>query len=306
MSKKPEPTSAVEVAAPQPTAVSASPQFIPNAYVGAWDQETDAMIGDKMPLLKIRYPGSIDAPEGAVDGDLYNNLTGEFGETKRVVLLKVQVRQAMMEKYDPRSPIKPALCESLDGLAPSRGSEMQAGPCRRRTKAGYVAACPMLQWSTDARGGRVPPPCSDVYVMLLWDIDNAVPLIFSVKKTGIAGFKKYKSQLKFMKGQLADPADPTIPVNCSVAVVLGTKHVTAPGVSYYVPTFDLDLTNRIPTADARAFAMVADDLGAQLSATDTAEITQTDDDTATLHGPGTGSSGINQGFSEPGDEPLPF
>jgi len=223
-------------------------------------------------FLKIAYSGSADRPPEVRDGQLYNNVTGAFGDTFRVLLLAMgTVRNSLRPPYDPDNPGN-AFCESEDGIVPGSGSDKLPGPCRAKSATGkWVNKCPKLEW-TGSKDNWTPPECATIYPMLLWDIDRGGAMIFNVKRKGSAIVSRIKLAYQGRSKEFTDPKHPNIPVTLRVPFLLGTESFK----TYFLPTFKLlvDKDDRIPAAEAMEIIEMLRDLKTELREMSTADLTE--------------------------------
>lgn len=224
-------------------------------------------------FLKIAYPGSADRPNEAGNGQLYNNVTGAFGDTFRVLLLAMgTVRNSWRPVYDADNPTA-SLCESDNGIVPCRGSGQLPGPCREKSKTGkWVNKCPKLEWS-GSKKKWVAPECATIYPMLLWDIDRGGAVIFNVKRKGSAIVSRIKLAYQGRAQEFADKKHPNIPMTLRVPFELGTESFK----TYFLPTFKLLVgeDDRIPAAEAMEIIEMLRDLKKELAEMSTADLTET-------------------------------
>lgn len=150
-----------------------------------------AQLGTSFPYLRIAYPGSQDKPDGCPSGVFYNSITGAiYGKSVTVMLLDGKGGRNQWPK--PWNKDNKPICASDDGEAPSgRGTDPRPGPClKRSSRSGtLVPSCPDAMWV-----GNQPPVCNYVPVMLLWLVEQMMPVIYSqAKNRGLKGVSKLTS-----------------------------------------------------------------------------------------------------------------
>lgn len=185
---------------------------------GAADQ-----LGTSMPFRKIEYCNSEEAQTaGLVKGQFTDTLTGTQKPTMTVLLLAQKFSRVMQSKYDPLKDEQDLpLCLSHDGRARAAGDE--GGTSKIIHPLQECATCPHSKWSTSQEGKQVPPVCSDVYTLLMFDVEDCMPFVFQIRRTGIAPWRKALQALKvaairYRVGPLA-----TAPANLAVQFLMSTK-----------------------------------------------------------------------------------
>lgn len=238
-------------AAPEEKAMTALP---PEALANPWDDRVDQTLPDSPPFIKVLYDNTKGKPEGAANGLLFNNVTGEVMQGMRVLLLYAKVGQIRFPKTF--SPDNGFLCRSNDAIVPvGDGDDPQPGPCRKQQGSRLVEVCPYLKWH-DGPNGRVPPECPTKYMLLLWDLESQLPVMTTCLRAETAAFRQLKTQLKAKAMRaLARHDNPTgIPAFMLMPIDFRTmKKVSQRGV-YYPRVFqvldekvDLDLARDILT-----------------------------------------------------------
>lgn len=181
-------------------------------------------LGASLPLRRIEYLASQDAKDAGLARGL---ITDSVSQTQKPFVSCILMAQKFKRAYRPPFDAKadeqePPYCVSLDGRQRTGGeSDEIAG--------GQVCAqCPHSQWADDR---ETPPACSEIYTLLLWDLDDAMPFIFNIRRTGIKPWRRGRQALKlqalkFRKGNL--------PPNLCVSFNLGARAKD----TYYLPTFD--------------------------------------------------------------------
>lgn len=171
-----------------------------------------SQIPSKLPVCKIEYLASESTQREHpdwVEGKFSINI-GEQLEKLTAGLIGMRYGRVLWpEDFDPKAPERDPLCRSDNGLWPSGGTECpksdvkatvngqaipvcvhfdETGKPVRSQSGRYVPACPLAKW-----GDRHQAPiCKDGFVLLLWEHTLNIPMVFTVKGTGI----KHISQLK--------------------------------------------------------------------------------------------------------------
>ena len=219
-----------------------------------WDDRVDQTSGDILPAVKIAYAESRDKPDDCPVGQLYNQATGEtFKDGVRFLWLATRMSGGWKPKYSPgEKEQKPAYCVSCDGVNPSGGVRMQAGPCRKLINGQWVAVCPKLAWTPDPNnpGRDLPPECADYYTMLCWDLGSSQAFVYAIKRTGVKWFRRLKTAVKTSKAKMMHPTA-SMPPTMATPI----KMTTFAEKTWYSPKFEIDWD--APKTDPAYAALVA-------------------------------------------------
>jgi hypothetical protein len=163
----------------------------------------------KIPVAKIEYLANeaIQREHPDFKEGLFSINIGEQLPVLTVALVGLRYGRLLWPKeFDPKSPDRDPLCKSDDGITPSGGLECpksaytapnglpacvicnEAGIPLRNSTGRYIPACEFSKWGT----GRETPPCREFFTLLLYEHTLNLPLVFSIKGTGI----KHISQLR--------------------------------------------------------------------------------------------------------------
>ena len=102
-----------------------------------------------------------------------------------------------------------------------------------RSRSGkYMPACPKAKW-TDR---KTAPPCNDFFTLLLWEHQLNLPLIYTIKGTGI----KHLNQLHMdmIRAVRNLPEDTKYPPSCYIKIVIRSIPVS----NWYEPNFMIGST----------------------------------------------------------------
>ena len=187
--------------------------------------------------------------EGAVKGEFFCKNTSESLEGFPAVVLKKSKSRIMWPKVYRED--NKCLCKSDDGITPVTDDddfEPKAASCKK---------CPYGQWKRTKEEGNIPPACAEVTDMILLNLDNFMPYIYSVKSTALGAtnqgllkiVNRRKRALTIQRKRAGLP-----PAHiCMYSFVLGTELKKNPSGSAYIPVYseieELD--------DAQKDAMVA-------------------------------------------------
>jgi len=184
--------------------------------------DADQNLGATLPLRRIEYLASQDAKDADLErGLITDSVSMTQKEAVKCVLLAQKFSRAYLPPFDTKADEQePPFCVSLDGKNRTGGESEEIGDLQ------VCAHCPHSQW-TDR---ETPPACSDIYTLLLWDIEDQIPFVFNIRRTGIKPWRKGRQNLKLqaMKHRVGG-----FPANLCVSFELGAK----PKDTYYLPTF---------------------------------------------------------------------
>jgi hypothetical protein len=130
-------------------------------------------------------------------GQFYNTLTGEFRQTVRAVLLSlVKGRAAFDRKFSRDSE---PVCRSDDGIRPQ---DKYIGTVVTDTDLGFESQIPSLcvdcPFSRFGPNGETPL-CAKSYNYAMYDIENDMPVVIRMQRSGTATAKKLNTIAK-MRG----------------------------------------------------------------------------------------------------------
>ena len=212
-----------------------------------------SQIPSKLPVCKIEYLASestLREHPDWVEGKFSINI-GEQLDSLTAGLIGMRYGRVLWpEDFDPKAPDRDPLCRSDNGLWPSGGTQCpksdvkatvngqivpvcvhfdETGKPVRSQSGRYVPACPLAKWGER----RQAPACKDGFILLLWEHTLNIPLVFTVKATGI----KHISQLKvdMIRFQRELPESITFPPAAYCKL-----HITALKVQrWYEPVFTI-------------------------------------------------------------------
>lgn len=151
-----------------------------------------------IPRLSITQPTTPDI-EAAQVGKFCVNITGDFQDSMRVVMIKLSKSRILFpEKYkrdnDPlcRSHNFRTPADDIPGQAPMATScELIPGEKKRHI-------CKYANWTTDEKDKAVPPRCQETWNLLIVDLDSYMPMWFSVKSTALKPLRKIVSAISMI------------------------------------------------------------------------------------------------------------
>lgn len=241
-----------------PAAASGTPAPYDPEHWNPWDDDTDRILTDKIPLLRISYPNAKGVPDGAPTGVFYNSITGELFDAVRVLLLQIVSPKQVLwpEAY---SQDNRAVCMSENGWHPTGGTNPFEGPCRVAVKGRAVERCQMLQWTRSNGGKSAPPRCRTTVSSLIWIlrgfykggiVDVNAPVLLPTHSKANEELAKLKSTLKTLKLRYK-PVE-GIPINFLIPIDVSLRTEQAPRGKYWIPQWKvLTEADRVDTAFAR-------------------------------------------------------
>lgn len=154
-------------------------------------------------------------------GQYYNTLTGEFRDTVSAVMLSlVKGRAAFDRKFSRDSE---PVCRSDDGIQPQEryvGTTVADADLSITAQIpAYCADCPFSRFGDHGE----PPLCAKNFNYAMYDIDNDMPVVIRMQRTGTATAKKLNTIAK-MRGNRN-------------LVMLTTKNVRSDKGNYYEPVY---------------------------------------------------------------------
>ena len=196
----------------------------------------DSALGELIAIYKIDY----NSHRGMIAIS-----TGGHQTKVQFVWLAMSRSRIMWPDYDPKETDPKPLCKSLDANLPIGGITMRPGPCN---------ACQDAKW---IEGN--PPLCAEIFNLLCWDVQQQLPFIFGVKRTGIKPLRLLKVQLKL---QALQHGYHNIPDHCCAKLELKAK----PEGTYFVPQFTI--LSRLTEAEALCYYELAQRFLAQIEPVD--------------------------------------
>lgn len=168
-----------------------------------------------------------------------------------IIILRQERRNLWLKSVEEAGNQAPD-CFSRDGVI----GEGIFGKGSAENPAGKCETCPMSQWS-DIDGKRVPPPCHQQEALLMITEELPFPVLVTVPRTSIKGFRRYWKNELFM-GKLKSLAEVVTEIGLSQ-----TKNDA--GTAYNEMTFKLaeDLTAKMDRADKQSYKRVPLALGEQ-------------------------------------------
>lgn len=205
----------------------------------------DKHLSDILPKCSIEYLAKNNI-SGYKRGWFTFNL-GHQKESINAVLLAMKFSRILWPVFNPKELNPMPLCKSDNGEVSSNGSLYPVGTS--------CTSCKHANWKDGA-----PPPCSEVFSLLLYDVDDKIPFVLPVKRTGIYPLRKLKTALKLNGRKFVYPG---LPVN----ICLSLKIETQPVDNYYVISFPQrdaksgeELWKRLPEKEARELWGITNDL----------------------------------------------
>jgi len=132
-------------------------------------------------------------------GKFFINLTGEFFNSMRLTTLKLTKGRILWpNEYDKDNE---PLCRSHDFAYPAddiQNATPMASSCGLLPGDPKKHVCPYADWTLDKKGKPKPPQCSELWNLLVLDLDSYMPMFFTVKSTGIKPAKKFYSAVNII------------------------------------------------------------------------------------------------------------
>ena len=207
----------------------------------------------KIPVVKIEYLASTATKQEHPDWQRgkFSINTGDQLDQLEVGLLGIRFgRVKWPNEYDPNNPDEVPECKSDNGIFPTpsistpltdvsaeiRGEKVpvcvhcdaNGAPQRNRTGR-YLAACAFAKWGAKGQ----PPVCKESFTMLLWEHTLNLPLIFSVKGTGV----KHLNQLHMdmIRATRNLPEKLPYPPGAYIRIIITARAVS----QWYEPIFNI-------------------------------------------------------------------
>ncbi len=167
--------------------------------------EASTQLQVKIPIVKIEYLASKNVQQEHPDWKrgLFSLSIGEQLDHLQVGLIGLRYgRVCFLSDFDPNNPNAEPDCKSDNGIVPAASIENpltdqlctingdkihvcvhcdEYGTPARNRAGKYLVACPYARWS-DRKNA---PKCHDFFTLLLWEHQLNLPLIYTVKGTGI-------------------------------------------------------------------------------------------------------------------------
>jgi len=216
--------SAVEVWKPSKGGALAGMGLDHNPFALMDVNDADQNLGATLPLRRIEYVASQDAKDADLTRGLITDAVAMTQkETVRCVLLSQKFSRAYLPTFDPKADEQePPYCVSLDGKTRTRRED----DSDEIPDDQACARCKHSKWGKN----REKPDCSEIYTLLLWDIDDQLPFVFNIRRTGIPPWRKGRTNLKV---QAMKHHKGGVPANLCVSFELGSREKE----TYYLPTF---------------------------------------------------------------------
>ena len=151
-------------------------------------------------------------------------------ETIRAILLRFRRGMVLYPPYDSDGD-NFARCYSNNAMSRSGGDEtveqLQLNPnlpCPR---------CRYAQWTTNDRGKRVKPPCALTTLLLMFDVDDEFPFIYTIRRSANPRWDKLQKKVVFFGNQFAP--DGFDAVNLCASFLMSTEHIAKN--DYFIPEF---------------------------------------------------------------------
>lgn len=203
-----------------------------------------------IPRLSITQPTTPDI-DAAMVGKFAVNVTGDFHDTMRVVIIKfTKGRILFPEKYNREND---PLCRSHDFMVPADDIKDAVPMC---DTCGLIPGdpknhvCPYANWGVE-KGKAVAPRCQEVWNLLVVDIDNYMPMWFSIKSTALRPARKMISAISMISTAKKIPM-------WGMQFAMGLVKETNDSGTFYTPTFS-NLSPLQP-ADAENMALIRQQL----------------------------------------------
>lgn len=237
----------------------------PNSPCGLLDMGgVQDSLGSSLPIIRLEHAmGNKAQQHGLQRGLLTNMATMEQVPSMRIVSLAVKMQRIFFpEEYDPSEADPQPLCMSLDGKSAHHGKDCDAQ--RNGLRPGLpCATCQYTKWREEG-GKRKKPLCAETYVMLGYDVEGNVPVVFPFKRTAIKSFRAAHAQMQ-TKGMKWGLGLPLALRHCSVSFVVKPVGVK----NYYVPGFDD--WRQVPLDDAAGYASMLSALIGMFAEVDTSK-----------------------------------
>ena len=244
---------------PKTTKKQPPPRSVP-ALRAQWNDpfrdfgEAASQLQVKIPVAKIEYmaSNSIQREHPEWEKGKFSLSIGEQLDSLQVGLLGLRYgRVCWLSQFDPNNPDADPECKSDNGIFPSPAIEEPLTDvkctingekfpvcvhCNEigepvRTRSGkYLVACPMAKWGDR----KSAPRCHEQFTLLLWEHQLNLPLIYTVKGTGI----KHLNQLHMdmIRAIREIPEDSKYPPSSYIRIIIRATPVS----NWYEPHFKID------------------------------------------------------------------
>jgi len=207
-----------------------------------------------IPVVKIEYMASknVQREHPEWKRGLFSLSFGEQLDHLQVGLISLRYgRVCFLSDFDPNNPNAEPECKSDNGIFPASSIEkpltdafsvvngdkipvcahVDENGIPARTRAGkYVVACPMARWSDR----KSAPKCHDFFTLLLWEHQLNLPLIYTIKGTGI----KHINQLHMdmIRAIREIPEKTKYPPSSYIKIIVRSMSVS----NWFEPQFKID------------------------------------------------------------------
>jgi hypothetical protein len=184
----------------EPEEAEVLPAKLPEGMEPATIDDDDDFFGNEaardsfrpqIPRMKITYTDTLEGPpmdarNNEKEGEFFNSITKQIMGTRRVVLCVMPwVTRSYFTRYSGEK--DKLICASQDGKMPvDKDCKFVSAPL-----AGPCATCPKNQWKREPGQKDVPPECTEMMNLLLWDLATSTPIVHSAKKKG----RKYANSM---------------------------------------------------------------------------------------------------------------
>ncbi len=187
--------------------------------------DAQAHLGQSLPFRRIEYcANSAEAAElGLQKGLITDTLTMKQKQVVPAILIAQKFSRAYLPPFEPgREMQAEPVCLSSNGRCMTGGSAMKEGESQV-----LCSDCSYAQWV-----GEEKPACAEVYSLLCFDVEDEMPFVFNVRRTGVKPWRKAQQVLvvysiKFQHQGVKAP-------NLCVQFGLSTRAKA----TYFLPVFD--------------------------------------------------------------------
>jgi len=190
--------------------------------------EESANAGDDYGMDRIAiFQKDADPDTNQVAGEFYCKSLDLSWPSFPAVLLRFEKSRILWpEKYkvdnDP-------LCKSHDAVTPVTDDDSFT------PKAKNCGSCPFGKWG-GTKNNRIPPECNEVMDMVILNLDELVPYMFSVHSTGLGATNK--TLMKILNGRKRYLSVQRPAHECMFAFDVGTELKKNDSGNAYIPTYN--------------------------------------------------------------------
>lgn len=183
-----------------------------------------------IPRLTITQPTTPDINAENI-GKFCINVTGDFNDTMRVVLIKLSKSRILFPKKYSRD--NEPLCRSHNFQTPANdidGATPMAEHCGLLAGEKKKHLCQYANWTVDEQGKQEAPRCQETWNLLIVDLENYMPMWFSVKSTGLKPLRKIVSAISMISNAKRLPM-------WNLGFDMAIEKTTNDSGTFYVPAF---------------------------------------------------------------------